>query len=169
MLNKRSLRWPRSAVLPRWSTPPATRRPLRRRVRPKQAVERTSQWIELTSEQCNSCAALCMIADARPALRTRPAHQDRRPLGRIVFFIDGDKACTPMAFPTASTMMDDVADRPTATKEARSAVTRQARALKRRMTHQLAIGASQADTLGLQSLSFSGYHSHRLRFTFTAT
>ena len=82
---------------------------------PKQAAEaRHGKWIELTSDQWQFLRGIYAMNPQTPpglpfgdkaALVEIDGHS-----GGLVFFIDGDKACTPMAVPNELlAMMDDVA------------------------------------------------------------
>jgi hypothetical protein len=82
---------------------------------PKQAVEaHNGQWIELTSEQWQFLRGIYAM---NPLTPPGLPYGDKAVLakveggsGGLVFFIDGDKACTPMPVPAALlAMMDDVA------------------------------------------------------------
>lgn len=82
---------------------------------PRQAIEaRHGKWIELTSEQRLFLEGIyAMNPETPPGL----PYGDKAVLaqvdgdkGGLVFFIDGDRACTPMAAPAALvSMMDDIA------------------------------------------------------------
>jgi hypothetical protein len=69
---------------------------------PKHAAEaRRGEWIELTSDQWHFL---------RAALRRQALIKIDGCSGGMVVFIDGDKACTPLAVPDELlAMMDDVA------------------------------------------------------------
>jgi hypothetical protein len=82
---------------------------------PKQAAEaHHGKWIELTSDQWQFLRGIYAMNPMTPpglpygdkaALVEIEGHS-----GGMVFFIDGDKACTPMAVPDdLLSMMDDVA------------------------------------------------------------
>jgi hypothetical protein len=82
---------------------------------PKHAVEaRHGKWIELTSEQWQFLRGIYAM---NPLTPPGLPYGDKAALVKIdgssdgmVFFIDGDKACTPMAVPDQLlAMMDDVA------------------------------------------------------------
>jgi hypothetical protein len=82
---------------------------------PKQAVEaHKGQWIELTSEQWQFLRGIYAM---NPLTPPGLPYGDKAVLakvqggsGGLVFFIDGDKACTPMRVPDALlAMMDDLA------------------------------------------------------------
>ena len=82
---------------------------------PKQAAEaRHGKWIELTSDQWQFLRGIYAMNPLTPA---GLPYGDKAALvkiegrtGGMVFFIDGDKACTPMAVPDELlSMMDDVA------------------------------------------------------------
>jgi hypothetical protein len=82
---------------------------------PKQAVEaQHGKWIELTSDQWQFLRGIYAMNPITPpglpygdkaALAMVGGHD-----GGVVFFLDGNRACTPMLAPDALlTMMDDVA------------------------------------------------------------
>ena len=82
---------------------------------PKKAVEaRHGKWIELTSNQWQFLRGIYAM---NPLTPSGLPYGDKAALvkidgrsGGMVFFIDGDKACTPMAVPDELlAMMDDVA------------------------------------------------------------
>src|SRR5271167_4459844 len=82
---------------------------------PKRAVEaQHGKWIELTSEQWQFLRGIYAM---NPVTPPGLPYGDKAALveidgrsGGLVFFIDGDKACTPMAVPDQLlAMMDDVA------------------------------------------------------------
>ena len=82
---------------------------------PKHAVERRhGKWIELTSEQWQFLRGIYAM---NPLTPPGLPYGDKAALvkidgnsGGMVFFIDGDKACTPMAVPDQLlAMMDEVA------------------------------------------------------------
>jgi hypothetical protein len=82
---------------------------------PKNAVmARNGKWIELTPEQWQFLRGVYVLNPETPA---GLPYGDKAVLaqldnvaGGLVFFIDGDKACTPMRAPPALlTLMDDVA------------------------------------------------------------
>jgi hypothetical protein len=82
---------------------------------PKHAAEaRHGKWIELTSEQWQFLRGIYAM---NPLTPPGLPYGDKAVLveidgssGGVVFFIDGDKACTPMAVPDQLlAMMDDVA------------------------------------------------------------
>ena len=82
---------------------------------PKQAIEaHKGKWIELTPEQWEFLRGIYAM---NPLTPPGLPYGDKAALARVegntgglVFFIDGDKACTPMAIPDALlTMIDDVA------------------------------------------------------------
>jgi len=82
---------------------------------PKHAAEvRHGKWIELTSDQWQFLRGIYAMNPLTPA---GLPYGDKAALvkiegrtGGMVFFIDGDKACTPMAVPDELlSMMDDVA------------------------------------------------------------
>ena len=82
---------------------------------PKSAIAaHNGKWIELTSEQWQFLRGVFVLnPNTPPGLpygdKAVLAQIDGDP-GGLVFFIDGDKACTPMTVPDALlTMMDDVA------------------------------------------------------------
>jgi hypothetical protein len=82
---------------------------------PKKAVEaRNGKWIQLTSEQWEFLRGIyAMNPETPPGL----PYGDKAALARVdgnsgglIFFIDGDKACTPMPVPDKLlSMIDDVA------------------------------------------------------------
>ena len=82
---------------------------------PKQAVEAgKGQWIELTAEQWEFLRGVYAMNPLTPpglpygnkAALARVEGND----GGLVFFLDGDRACTPMAAPKALlALLDDVA------------------------------------------------------------
>ena len=82
---------------------------------PKHAAEaRHGKWIELTSDQWQFLRGIYAM---NPLTPQGLPYGDKAALveidgrsGGLVFFIDGDKACTPMPVPdTLLSMMDDVA------------------------------------------------------------
>src|SRR5208282_2296436 len=82
---------------------------------PKAAVEKMhGKWIELTPDQWQFLRGIYAM---NPLTPPGLPYGDKAALARVdgkqeglVFFIDGDRACTPMAAPEALlTMMDDVA------------------------------------------------------------
>jgi len=82
---------------------------------PKQAIEaRNGKWIQLTPEQWEFLRGIYAM---NPLTPPGLPYGDKAALakvdgnsGGLVFFIDGDKACTPMPVPqTLLSMMDDVA------------------------------------------------------------
>jgi hypothetical protein len=82
---------------------------------PKKAIEaRNGKWIELTPEQWQFLRGIYAM---NPLTPPGLPYGDKAVLakvdgnsGGLVFFIDGDKACTPMPVPdTLLSMMDDVA------------------------------------------------------------
>ena len=82
---------------------------------PKQAIEaRNGKWIELTPEQWEFLRGIYAM---NPLTPPGLPYGDKAALakvngnsGGLVFFLDGDKACTPMPVPdTLLSMMDDVA------------------------------------------------------------
>ena len=82
---------------------------------PKQAiVARNGKWIELTPEQWEFLRGVYVMNPETPAGlplgdKAVLAEVDGRS-GGVVFFIDGDKACTPMPVPRELVaMMEDVA------------------------------------------------------------
>jgi hypothetical protein len=82
---------------------------------PKHAVEaRHGKWIELTSDQWQFLRGIYAMNPLTPpglpfGDKAALVKIDGRS-GGMVFFIDGDKACTPMAVPDELlAMMDDVA------------------------------------------------------------
>ena len=82
---------------------------------PKHAIEaRNGKWIQLTADQWEFLRGIyAMNPETPPGL----PYGDKAALakvdgnsGGLVFFIDGDKACTPMPVPeTLLSMIDDVA------------------------------------------------------------
>ncbi len=82
---------------------------------PKKAIEaRNGKWIQLTTEQWEFLRGIyAMNPETPPGL----PYGDKAALARVdgndgglIFFIDGDKACTPMPVPgKLLAMMDDVA------------------------------------------------------------
>jgi hypothetical protein len=82
---------------------------------PKHAIEaRNGQWIQLTPEQWEFLRGIYAMNPLTPpglpyGDKAALAKVDGNP-GGLIFFIDGDKACTPMPVPqTLLSMMDDVA------------------------------------------------------------
>jgi hypothetical protein len=82
---------------------------------PKKAIEaHNGKWIELTAEQWEFLRGIYAMNPLTPpglpfGDKAALAKVDGN-AGGLVFFIDGDKACTPMAIPDALlAMMDDVA------------------------------------------------------------
>ena len=82
---------------------------------PKKTVaEHNGKWIELTAEQWQFLRGIYAM---NPLTPPGLPYGDKAVLakvdgnaGGLVFFIDGDRACTPMSVPdTLLTMMDDVA------------------------------------------------------------
>jgi hypothetical protein len=82
---------------------------------PKKAIEaRNGRWIELTPDQWQFLRGIYAM---NPLTPPGLPYGDKAALakvegnaGGLVFFIDGDRACTPMPVPDALlTMMDDVA------------------------------------------------------------
>jgi hypothetical protein len=82
---------------------------------PKKAIEaRNGRWIELTSDQWQFLRGIYAM---NPLTPPGLPYGDRAVLATVegnsaglIFFIDGDKACTPMQAPdTLLSMMDDVA------------------------------------------------------------
>jgi hypothetical protein len=82
---------------------------------PRQVIEsRNGKWIELTPEQWEFLRGIYAM---NPLTPPGLPYGDKAVLakvegsaGGLVFFIDGDKACTPMPVPdTLLSMMDDVA------------------------------------------------------------
>jgi hypothetical protein len=115
MLNKRSLALAGAlAVLPQMVLANATGQCVDVAV-PKKAIEaRNGKWIELTADQWQFLRGIyAMNPETPPGL----PYGDKAALARIdgdsgglVFFIDGDLACTPMPIPdTLLSMIDDVA------------------------------------------------------------
>jgi hypothetical protein len=82
---------------------------------PKHAVaERNGRWIELTSDQWQFLRGIYAMNPQTPPGLPYGDHavlaQVAGDAGGLIFFIDGDKACTPMAAPRELlSMMDDVA------------------------------------------------------------
>jgi hypothetical protein len=115
MLNKRSLALAAAlAILPQLAYAGETSQCVDVSV-PKQAIEaHHGKWIELTPDQWQFLRGIYAMNPLTP-----PAlpYGDKAALakvdgnsGGLVFFIDGDKACTPMPVPqTLLSMMDDVA------------------------------------------------------------
>ena len=82
---------------------------------PKQLIEaRNGKWIKLTSDQWQFPRGIYAMSPTTPpglpyGDKAAVAKIDGS-AGGLVFFIDGDKACTPMTVPDALlAMMDDVA------------------------------------------------------------
>src|ERR1700761_3587922 len=82
---------------------------------PKHAIEaRNGKWIQLTTDQWQFLRGIYAMNPLTPpglpyGDKAALAKVDGNP-GGLVFFIDGDKACTPMPVPqTLLSMMDDVA------------------------------------------------------------
>ena len=82
---------------------------------PKKAIEaRNGKWIQLTPDQWQFLRGIYAM---NPLTPPGLPYGDKAALakvdgnsGGLVFFIDGDKACTPMTVPdTLLSMMDDVA------------------------------------------------------------
>lgn len=82
---------------------------------PKHAIEaRNGKWIELTPEQWEFLRGIYAM---NPLTPPGLPYGDKAALAKIdgnsgglIFFIDGDRACTPMPVPeTLLSMMDDVA------------------------------------------------------------
>ena len=82
---------------------------------PKHAIEaRNGKWIQLTAEQWEFLRGIYAM---NPLTPPGLPYGDKAALARVdgnsgglIFFIDGDKACTPMPVPqTLLSMMDDVA------------------------------------------------------------
>jgi hypothetical protein len=82
---------------------------------PKHAIEaRNGKWIQLTPEQWEFLRGIYAM---NPLTPPGLPYGDKAALARVdgnsgglIFFIDGDKACTPMPVPqTLLSMMDDVA------------------------------------------------------------
>jgi hypothetical protein len=115
MLNKRSLALAGAlAVLPQMVFAAETGQCVNVSV-PKQAIEaRNGKWIELTPEQWEFLRGIYAM---NPLTPPGLPYGDKAALakvdgnsGGLIFFIDGDKACTPMPVPdTLLSMMDDVA------------------------------------------------------------
>jgi hypothetical protein len=82
---------------------------------PKSAVaERNGRWIELTNDQWQFLRGIYAMNPQTPPGLPYGDHavlaQVGSDAGGLIFFIDGDKACTPMAAPKELlTMMQDVA------------------------------------------------------------
>ena len=115
MLNKRSLALAAAvAILPRLAFAAGTGQCVAISV-PKAAIEtHHGKWIELTQEQWQFLRGIyAMNPETPPGL----PYGDKAALakvdgssGGLVFFLDGDKACTPMPVPdTLLGMIDDVA------------------------------------------------------------
>jgi len=82
---------------------------------PRKAVEsQKGRWIELTADQWEFLRGIYAMNPLTPpglpyGDKAALAKVDSNPDG-LVFFIDGDRACTPMAAPKALlTLLDDVA------------------------------------------------------------
>jgi hypothetical protein len=116
MLNMRSLALAAAlaAALPQFALAAATGQCVDISV-PKKAIEaHNGKWIELTPEQWQFLRGIYAM---NPLTPPGLPYGDKAALARVdgdsgglVFFIDGDKACTPMPVPdTLLSMMDDVA------------------------------------------------------------
>ena len=115
MLMKRSLALAGAlAVLPT-SWPCGRRGPMRRHLRAQARVEaHNGKWIELTPEQWEFLRGIYAM---NPLTPPGLPYGDKAALakvdgnsGGLIFFIDGDRACTPMPVPDKLlSMMDDVA------------------------------------------------------------
>ena len=115
MLNKRSLALTAAlAILPQFALASETGQCVDISV-PKQAVAaHNGKWIELTPDQWQFLRGIYAM---NPLTPPGLPYGDRAALARVdgnsgglIFFIDGDKACTPMPVPdTLLGMMDDVA------------------------------------------------------------
>jgi hypothetical protein len=115
MLNKRSLALAAAlAALPQFAFAGAAGQCVDVSV-PKRAVEaRNGKWIQLTPDQWQFLRGIYAM---NPLTPPGLPYGDRAALARVdgnsgglAFFIDGDKACTPMPVPdTLLSMMDDVA------------------------------------------------------------
>jgi hypothetical protein len=115
MLNKRSLALAAAlAILPQLAYAGETSQCVDVSV-PKQAIEaHHGKWIELTPDQWQFLRGIYAM---NPLTPPGLPYGDKAALakvdgnsGGLVFFIDGDKACTPMPVPqTLLSMMDDVA------------------------------------------------------------
>ena len=115
MLNKRSLALAAAlAVLPQLALANAMGQCVDISV-PKKAIEaHNGKWIQLTADQWQFLRGIYAM---NPLTPPGLPYGDRAALARVdgnsgglVFFIDGDKACTPMPVPdTLLSMMDDVA------------------------------------------------------------
>ena len=82
---------------------------------PKKAIEaRNGKWIQLTSDQWEFLRGIYAMNPLTPpglpyGDKAVLAQVDNDP-GGLIFFIDGDRACTPMPAPAALlAMMDDIA------------------------------------------------------------
>jgi hypothetical protein len=115
MLNKRSLALAAAvAALPYFALAAETGHCVDISV-PKKAIEaRNGKWIELTPEQWQFLRGIYAM---NPLTPPGLPYGDKAALakvdgnsGGLIFFIDGDRACTPMPVPdTLLSMMDDVA------------------------------------------------------------
>ena len=115
MLNKRSLALAAAlAALPQFALAGAAGQCVDVSV-PKKAIEaRNGKWIQLTADQWQFLRGIYAM---NPLTPPGLPYGDRAALARVdgnsgglIFFIDGDKACTPMPVPdTLLSMMDDVA------------------------------------------------------------
>ena len=115
MLNKRSLALAAAAaILPQLAFAGETGQCVDISV-PKQAIEaHNGKWIELTPDQWEFLRGIYAM---NPLTPPGLPYGDKAALakvegdsGGLVFFIDGDKACTPMPVPqTLLSMIDDVA------------------------------------------------------------
>jgi hypothetical protein len=116
MLNKRSLALAVAvAALPQFALAAETTAQCVDISVPKKAIEaHNGKWIELTGDQWEFLRGIYAM---NPLTPPGLPYGDRAALakvdgnsGGLVFFIDGDKACTPMPVPdTLLSMMDDVA------------------------------------------------------------
>ena len=115
MLNKRSLALAAAvAILPQLAFAGETGQCVDISV-PKQAIEaHNGKWIELTPDQWEFLRGIYAM---NPLTPPGLPYGDKAALakvdgnsGGLIFFIDGDKACTPMPVPqTLLSMIDDVA------------------------------------------------------------
>jgi hypothetical protein len=115
MLNKRTLALAAAlAALPQFALAAASSQCVDISV-PKKAIEaHKGRWIELTPDQWQFLRGIYAM---NPLTPPGLPYGDKAALakvdgdaGGLIFFIDGDKACTPMPVPdTLLSMMDDVA------------------------------------------------------------
>ncbi len=115
MLSIRSLAWAGAlAILPQIAAAAESGQCVDVSV-PKHAIEaRNGKWIQLTTDQWQFLRGIYAM---NPLTPPGLPYGDKAALakvdgnsGGLVFFIDGDKACTPMPVPqTLLSMMDDVA------------------------------------------------------------